>query len=212
MRLLTQTCCAAVAVSITACLSGGTTYTPPTPQPTLERSALLNRSRSDVWKAMVPKIAQGFFVINNMDQTSGLVNLSYSGDPEKFVDCGVIVSKVSNARGPREYVIPGSRAQSRYEATGDGKLYTVDRTLSLEGRANIVLEELTPSSTRATVNVRYVLARTIHTKDVMDRLAASSETISFSSGESAAFVGTGVETNCRASGALEQRLLALVNP
>jgi len=75
----------------------------------------IQRSRDSVWNASVPEIGKQFFVINNLDKSSGLMNISYTGDPERFVDCGRIKSFVSNARGERTYNFPASKAQQTYE-------------------------------------------------------------------------------------------------
>lgn len=197
-----------------ACTAGRLTIEPPAAQPAAVAPVTVSRGRQDVWKSLIPKLSQTFFVINNIDQTSGLINVSYSGDPEQFVDCGRVTSYVKNARGERTYDFPGSRANQHYEVMTSSNLYNVDRTVSLEGRANLILEELSASSTRATVNIRYVLSRTIRVRDVMGKESMSPEAISFNSGGKAAFAPNtdGQATTCQSNGALERQLLALVTP
>ena len=84
-------------------------------------------------------------------------------------------------------------------------LVRVDRGLSLEGRANLVLEDVQPHVTRVSVNVRYVLTRVRES----ERMARSTDTIGFSSGEHASFGGSEGTIICGPSGAFEAELLRL---
>ncbi len=50
---------------------------------------LLNEPFDTVWDRLVGRLATGFFVINNIDKASRLINVSYSSDsPGEFIDCG----------------------------------------------------------------------------------------------------------------------------
>ena len=71
---------------------------------------VIKRSRDDVWSAAVPALGKQFFVINNIEKASGLMNVSYNGDPEKYIDCGRITSYVKNLRGERNYEFAGAKA------------------------------------------------------------------------------------------------------
>lgn len=201
-----------VVVGTSSCLTGAVNYTPPAPTAALPTTVTVSRTRNDVWKDFIPRLAQTFFMINNIDQSSGLINISYAGDPETFIDCGQIVSRVKNARGERTYQFPGSRANQQYEVMSNGNLFGVDRTLSLDGRANVVLQETEPGITRATVSIRYVLTRRIQSRDVMGAMQSSSDNISFNTGARASFPASAATTTCQSSGALEQRILALFGP
>ncbi len=48
----------------------------------------IEKPREQVWNASVPELVKHFFVKNNLDKSSGLIKVSYRGDPEKYVDCG----------------------------------------------------------------------------------------------------------------------------
>jgi hypothetical protein len=201
-----------LAATLLAGCSGKVLYTPPTPLVLSPNSVTLHAARVDVWRSLVPALARSFFVVNNLDQASGFINLSYSGDPERFVDCGVIKSIVENARGKRVYEFPGSRAQQEYEIYEGTNFYIVSRTLLLDGRANIVLEEVGGDSTRVTANVRYVLTKTTYAKESGGRTSAPHvESISFNTNSSASFPGNNA-TACRPAGEMERTLLELVKP
>ena len=176
-------------------------------------SVVVDKPRDAVWNAMVPALGKQFYVINNLDKSSGLVNVSYNGNPERYVDCGILKSYVKNARGERTYEFPGSREFVEYEVMDNGTLTRVARRTSVEGRMNIIFEEVTPSQTRVTVNTRYVLTRTAQVVSATGQaLPGGSDTISFNSGAGAAFPkrGTAQAVECVPTGALERDVLALI--
>jgi hypothetical protein len=196
---------------LSGCTSGRVTIAPPTAELSTSPPITLARSRQDVWKIIVPKLSQTFFVINTIDQSSGLINVSYSGDPEQFVDCGRVTSYVKNARGERTYEFAGAKASQQYEVMTGSDLFHIDRTVALEGRANLVLEDIAASTTRVSVNVRYVLSKTVRFRGVMGNETIDRSSISFSSGGKASFAANsnGEATTCQPTGALERQLLAL---
>ena len=163
------------------------------------------KSRDAVWNAAVPELGKRFFVINNLDKSSGLINLSYSGDPEEYIDCGRIVSFVQNARGKRTYDFPASSAQQSYEVMDANGLFGIDRRMSLEGRVNVIFEEVSPSQTRVTVNTRYVVQKQHTARNVGGGAPqTSTETIQFNSGGQGAFSNSSTNpTQCVATGQLD---------
>ncbi len=153
-------------------------------------------------------LSSQFFVVNNMDKASGFINVSYSGDPEKYVDGGELVFKVSNLREPREYRFPAATANSQYEVFQNGVLIGVQRHLSLEGRMNVVVSESAPGKTKVTVNTRYVLTLNSTMQSFAGQpIPPYTGTISFNTGEEAKFPSG---TTFRSTGALEAAALALV--
>jgi hypothetical protein len=173
---------------------------------------LIPKSRDVVWNAAVPALSKQFFVINNLDKSSGLINVSYTGDPEKYVDCGRVTSYVKNARGERTYEFAGAAAQQTYEIMEPGGLFFIDRRMSLEGRVNLIFEEVSPTETRVTANTRYVVQRQRNVRDVQNRTQSLNDSVSFNTGSTATFPspGTAQGTECGAKGSLEQEILAAV--
>jgi len=210
MRLTRSFALFVITMGLSGCLTGSFNFSPPSPVSSRPTPVVVNRARAEVWKDLVPRLAQTFFVINNIDQSSGLINISYSGDPEKFVDCGHLTSTVKNARGQRTYDVPVARAHQVYERTVNAGLYGVDRAMSLEGRANLVLEEPQPNVTRVSVNVRYVLAMHERVTDVLGKTQDLNDNLSFNSGERATFQGSMSEFSCQPNSTMEQQLLALL--
>ena len=174
---------------------------------------LIERPRDAIWTASVPEIGKQYFVINNLDKSSGLINLSYSGDPERFIDCGLITSHVKNLRGERIYNFPGEKAQQTYEVMNDQGLFFIDRKMSLEGRINLVFEEVSPTTTRVTANTRYVVNRVGRIRSAATNATDSrSDSINFNSAGRASFPSNagGQSLDCAANGRLEKDLLELI--
>lgn len=177
-------------------------------------SITIDKSRDAVWSSSVPALGKKFFVINNLDKASGLINISYTGDPERYVDCGQISSYVKNLQGERTYNFPGALAQKSYELmTPGGGLFFVDRKMSLEGRANLIFEEIGPTKTRVTANTRYVLNRQQTIRSAANNFPQNfSNSISFNSGSGASFPpgrdGRAVE--CVSTGVLEREILSAI--
>jgi hypothetical protein len=196
------------------CLSGNLEYTPPqSTAPSAPNSLTVDKPLDTVWKELVPALGTRFFVINNLDKESGLVNVSYSGNPESYVDCGQIESWVDNARGKRTYNMPGASSQP-YEFKGtDGNLYFSERQMRLDGRMNLILESLSPTQTRITLNTRYVVTRNLQWRRVdLTGPGSSTDSISFNSGQRAEFPRRGPTKvlACQPTGKLEADALDLV--
>lgn len=174
----------------------------------------MDRPRDAVWSALLPELGKLFFVINNIDKSSGLLNISYTGDPERYIDCGQIISYVENSRGKRIYDFPGAKASKSYEILNPGVgLFTIDRRMNLEGRVNIILEEISPSSTRVSVNSRYLLTRTQIVQEAAQRMPLSqTDVIQLNTGASASFPSAFQEqvTVCVPTGALEREILSVI--
>src|ERR1035437_6283960 len=61
-------------------------YTPPSKKNKIINKTIINGSKDVVWKKVISNLSQNFFVVNNLDKESGFINVSYSGDPEEYVD------------------------------------------------------------------------------------------------------------------------------
>lgn len=179
-----------------------------------QNTKLIQKPRDVVWATSVPALSKQFFVINNLDKSSGLINLSYSGNPEKYIDCGRITSFVKNAQGERTYDFAGAKAQQNYEVMNPGVgLFFLDRRISLEGRVNLIFEEVDATTTRVTANTRYVVNRTLNVRSAAGGPSQNaSDSISFNSGGSAPFPSNqrGEFAECAARGVLEQEVLKAV--
>lgn len=203
----------ALSLALAAC-AGKVDYIRPTAQPGATSNVkAVERSRDAVWNTSVPELGKQFFVINNLDKSSGLMNISYTGDPERYIDCGRITSYVKNASGERTYDFAGAKAQQAYEVMNPSVgLFLLDRKMNLEGRVNLIFEEVGPNSTRVTANTRYVVTRTLTVRGGNNLPQTKTETISFNSGSVGAFPANtgGQGTECVPTGALEREILSAI--
>jgi len=193
--------------------AGKIDYARPTSTPVLKNSVVVEKSKDEVWKIIIPALAKHFYVINNMDKESGIINISYAGDPEKYVDCGRITSYVKNVRGERTYDFPAAKAYQQYEIMTQGTLLNVRRTMNLEGRMNIVVEVIGPKKTKVTANTRYILSRKAEIGDVRGRQMTDTESISFNTGEEAGFSPkgkSGERITCHCTGEFEKDVLSVL--
>lgn len=182
-------------------------YTPPTETAALNNTIVVDKGKDEVWKEIVPALGKTFFVINNLDKESGLINISYSGDPEKYVDCGRIHSLVSNLAGKRTYNFPASKAHQQYEILNNTGLWNIVRKMDLDGRMNIIVEELGPKQTKITANARYVLTKSVTQTGYQGYLTPATDTISFNSGQRGQF---SQGTTCQCNGKFEEEILSLL--
>lgn len=204
----------ATSIAFTACAGKVDYVRPTTVVAPASNVKVVERPRDAVWAASVPELGKQYFVINNLDKASGLMNISYSGDPERYIDCGRITSYVQNARGERTYDFAGAKAQQAYEVMNPAVgLFFIDRRMSVEGRVNLIFEDIGGTSTRVTANTRYVVTRAQTIRSAAnDASHSANDTISFNSGGAASFPSNsqGQSAECVANGALEREILSAI--
>jgi hypothetical protein len=201
-----------VTAVLTGC-AGKLDYVRPSAPLRHDNSIVVDKPRDAVWNAMIPALGKQFFVINNLDKSSGLINISYSGDPQLYVDCGRVTSYVKNARGERTYDFAGATASQQYEVMNDAGLFLISRRMTLEGRMNLIFEEEGPQKTRITANTRYVLNREMQVQSMSSQIPQSRrDSISFNSGQPASFPAArdGRALECQPTGRFEADVLSLV--
>lgn len=189
--------------------AGKFSYIQPSQSYKIKNSVTINKSRSQVWKNIIPSLGSSFFVINNIDPVSGFINISYSGNPEKYIDCGVVDSYVSNLRGERKYNFPAASAYQEYETLEKGQyLIFYKRKMNLEGRINIIVQEVSTDSTLVTVNIKYIVTKDIVASSPQGQSARLNDSISFNTNGSSTFPQ---KTSCYATGALEREVLSTLS-
>jgi len=199
----------AVILSLSGC-AGSQLYTPPKPIVKIDNSVIIQKSKEEAWKKIIPELGKKFFVINNLDKESGLINVSYSGDPEKYIDCGTVEYTVTNMYGKRDYIFPGAKADQRYEIMTP-TYFIVHREMSLEGRMNIIIEPEGLNSSRLTANTKYLVTKTVLATDQNSHNIGPNNTImSFNTGGSAHFSENstnGNEAMCQSTGTFEKEII-----
>lgn len=198
---------------VAGCASSNLSYTEPPHTQKVEISKTIKKPRDVVWAAAVPALGKDFFVINNMDKASGLINVSYSGDPHAFVDCGHISASFSNLRGTQDFDFDGSIKDATYLQYKRPVAITLRRQMNLEGRINIIFESPTPDTTIITANARYIVERRLQARASNGAADSRNDEVSFSSNGRAQFaeVGSDQPLTCVPTGRLEQDVLQLIH-
>lgn len=193
-------------------------------------SKVANKSFSATWDELVSNLSSSFFVINNVDKESRLINMSFStsGDLSRYLDCGVTKRDFSFA-GEEKTFKYNVASQSFYKHVGTwgaynnlAAIYSVTRTPKLDGRMNVYVAPKDSSQTTIKVNVRYILSVDV-LADVVQyngfgqpvssqrQEKTNSNWMSFNTGQ----VGTVFESphtvKCVPSGDLEKEILDLVS-
>jgi len=195
-------------LGLSAC-AGKLEYTPPIGNGNVVTQISVDKSKTELWDSVIASLSKDFFVINNIEKDSGFINVSYSGAPSSFIDCGEISSYVKNAAGERTYRFGGEKENQIYELMTDG-LYFIDRNMKLEGRINLVVREDSASASTLTANVLYTVTRTVRIRSAAGGQGAFSDSVTFNSKGVGMFPSpsSGREgLRCVPTGALERRLL-----
>jgi hypothetical protein len=198
---------------LAGCASVSVDYRPPSITPRPNQTKDVSRPKDQVWNDTVAALGQRFFVINNLDKSSGLINISYSGDPLRYVDCGSGSVNISGP-GAKTQMYDGAAADVQYQTVVPMPPYGVPtpvpvrRQMSLEGRVNVIFEALAPGSTRVTTATRYVLTRRLSAPNTIPH----TDTIAFNANEKGYFprLGTSPPLECVSTGELEKSILSEV--
>jgi hypothetical protein len=98
-----------------------------------------NNSKDEVWNALIDYASESFFSINTYEKDSGLMTLSFTSNPERFVNCGNwIVNGIDN-----NYV--------EFMRLRQGT------NVNLNGVLNLRVAERDTGVTSLTANARYII-------------------------------------------------------
>ena len=147
-----------VTLEMSGCISGTHSYSPPLATH-VANSVVVKRSQDDVWTGLLARLDQKIFVIDQIDKDSGLIHLSYSGDPEKFVDCGIVKMTVKDSAGERSYQFPSARQNTAFESTDKGNLYNIRRSMNLDSKIDVQFKKASGTSTEVSVNCKYLITK-----------------------------------------------------
>lgn len=206
-------------------------YTPPT-FTQVKNEMLVSQPYTVVWDKLVKGLSKSFFVINNIDRESRIINLSFSTDnPRDYINCGRNLRTYTQGSKVEtyDYEVAGTTtfkvATERQPHPAFAYYYLVTRQTSLEGRSNIYVapDENDNNKTLVTVNTRYVFTARIKQVafqenvggQIMDStfIPEDTTTVIFNTnkvGELANAGGPGNNLMCCATGLLEEEILALI--
>ena len=201
-----------VCMLITAgCASSTYEYMPPDDSFRMKTERLIPIAFSEFWDAYVSELSKSFFVINNIEKESRIINVSFrSSIPGVYLDCGYANRTFNNKS--YHYEVANS---SYYQLSGKALLliWNIIRTTELEGRINIYMA---PKGNQTLLSVNALYIWSVHVKgtatDNPAYQTASTLTLDISSGkEGEKEDSQGEKIRCRSKGVLEKTLLELVD-
>ena len=136
-------------------------YTPPKKY-TIKNKEVINDKFEKVWNRLISNLSEKYFVINNVEKASRIINVSFStSEPSNFIDCGDSLRTI-------EFKESGKLEEFRYEVSRNGATYKLmrpvgrviitwiaERATSLQGRINIYVAPKF-EKTEITVKTRYI--------------------------------------------------------
>lgn len=118
---------------------GPVVYVEPDPI-SYDQTYRFDNSKDEVWDALIDYAAESFFAIGTYEKDSGLMTLSFSATPERYVDCG----RWTENRQEHDYV-------------QFMRLVRPGVAVDLRGNMNIRVVEREANRTTVSVNARYIL-------------------------------------------------------
>ena len=177
-------------------------------------------------------MAKSFFVINNIDKESRIINLSYSSNrPQDYVDCGRTKRTFTDGKITENYEYGITDNQVTFKMSPDhqedprfSQVGTIIRNASVDGRANVYVAP-DNSGTIVSVNAKSIVKVTTNgevvTKNLVGTIMARralpsgvTEVTSVTKGatQNTVLSGTTAENiTCYSTGRLEKDILDLAN-
>jgi hypothetical protein len=184
------------------------TYSTGSGQRPIGEPVVIERPLATLWRQLVSGTEKASLMVEGANQNSWTMQLHYSGEPKGYIDCGRVTSKVKTARGERNYDFAAAKSYQQYELQQGDRLYLVDRRMSLDVRATLVMESVSATTTRVKTESTYTITRDQSVQGGGGKPFAMTDKISFNGGKSAVFPNAA--TRCQATGELERDVLALL--
>ncbi|MBC3464984.1 hypothetical protein [Pseudomonas sp. RW10S2] len=195
-----------IAASISGCATSSVDYRPPSGSSITNTKKVL-KDFDRAWDDLVRQLSADFFVINNIDKSSRLINVSFSSSrPSEFIDCGSTTRRFSNARGEQVYTyLPADSSQ--FVVVNDQHIaFNAFRATKLEGRVNVYVAP-SQEGTDISVNTKYVF--TVDFRAVgFDGRPGGNQSVTFDFSTKSPH--SSPELTCFAKGTLESKILDMV--
>lgn len=196
----------AIAASISGCATSSVDYRPPTGS-AIVNTKKVSKNFDKAWDDLVRQLSADFFVINNIDKSSRLINVSFSSShPSEFIDCGSTTRRFKNARGEQVYnYLPADSSQ--FVVVNDQHIaFNAARATKLEGRVNVYVAP-SQDGTDISVNTKYVF--TVDFKAVgFDGRPGGTQSATFDFSTKSPHSSPAL--TCFAKGSLESKILGMV--
>jgi hypothetical protein len=174
-------------------------YAPPSERPTETSSANVGQPAGLIWNQLLDRLIQASLQIDLADPERGIIVARYSGDPEPYVTCGLILV----GQGGDAEQIPAV-GDASFKRMVERRRLEVDRDMNLDAR---LVVEVKPGADEAAVRTgsNYVLTKTVVAADRSGGQRGSArEVVSFSGGGRGTF---SKGTTCQPTGSLERVVL-----
>ena len=161
-KILTYLAVALFLSGCTATIKNSGDYTPPV-QKEIENEIRVDAGFEATWSKLVREMSKSFYIINNIDKESRLINISFSmsNNISDYLDCGVtkrtfdladLSQNISYQTADKsEFYVPSTRAP----IPAGTNYFKWFRIPTLEGRSNVYVAP-DGQGTRISVNTRYV--------------------------------------------------------
>jgi hypothetical protein len=90
-----------------------------------------------VWSNILDHLQQQGVRVSAADEAAGRIVVTYSGDPEPYVDCGWLVIRNEGDEFER---VPAARSEASFLRRRAGEVITVERDLKLDARTGVQVE------------------------------------------------------------------------
>jgi hypothetical protein len=196
-------------IVLAGCATSTSNYSPPVAS-SIANTKQVASPFDSTWDKLVRQLSSDFFVINNIDKNSRLINISFSSQkPSDFVDCGRSMRTFKNARGEQTYNYNSADSTQFTMANDAGHVFHLQRTTRLEGRTNIYVAP-EANGTLVIVNTKYVVNLTVNSTNVEGH-PAGTQNLTWDFSTKQGYVDQGSNgVSCHATGAIERRILSLV--
>lgn len=188
----------------------------------------IDKPTQEVWDTVVKNLAKSFYMINNIEKESRIINVSFSTDkPGDYIDCGAITinTDIPGCNGEtrrsenRRYLtaystkyIVGWQYPGMYGIPAPAVSY-ITRNTSLEGRINIYIAPQ-GNGTLVTVNTRYVFSVNLYIDYINcapagNSIGSGKDSKNFQCSFDTKNSGHYQDATCVSNGELEKRILSL---
>lgn len=195
----------------------------------IDNEKIVESDFDDVWDELVGDLSKTFYVINNIDKQSRLLNVSFriTDGISNYVDCGVSIKKfrLASMESNTKYKTADSSSYfyiADQTNSPNTTYYEVYRSPLLEGRANIYVAP-SDKGTKVSVNSRYtwifrgeydtfiyspLYDRHYSQDSVGRRQFNSSDPVAFNTNQ---IGGRPSEVQCVSTGKFEKEILNILN-
>ncbi len=189
----------------------------------------INNQYSETWDKLVRELSKSFYVINNIDKESRIINVSFSTEsPDEYIDCGRTrrTFSLADMNETYDYAVADS---STYKYAIEKQFHpsfadysVVNRKTTLEGRANIYIapNDKNPRSTNVSVNTRYifkiVVDGAVYRRHAMgntfpiSKIDSNIITVSFNTNTIGETKNSGDKVTCSSRGKFESEVLEIL--